>query len=167
MTSKQYIQKVPTPKFYIGQQVFCVRIVYGTTERECPDCLGKKEWTCTAPSGEFWQAPCNTCNSGWFSTGRVIVYEDRVSKEKLTIGSIQINTAANEKDGPIRYMCIETGVGSGSIYREQELFASDEEANEYGKQELNRVIGLREKENLEKLASAKKSNPARLQKRKK
>lgn len=43
----------------------------------------------------------------------------------LTIGSIRIDT--NDSD-PVSYMCAETGVGSGNIYSEQTLFATQDAA---------------------------------------
>ncbi|AZO39689.1 hypothetical protein EJ076_34970 [Mesorhizobium sp. M7D.F.Ca.US.005.01.1.1] len=48
--------------------------------------------------------------------------------ERLTIGSIQVNTAPDSYDTGNRYMCWETGVGSGSVYRESDLFDNEASA---------------------------------------
>jgi enhancing lycopene biosynthesis protein 2 len=44
---------------------------------------------------------------------------------QLTIGSVRIDT---NHESPIEYMCVETGVGSGSVWDERQLYASREEA---------------------------------------
>lgn len=144
------------PKFQIGQKVICVRVNWLEEKVPCPDCLGKTKWRIITPAGEEWEHDCNTCRNGWYSTGVVSDYRDRVKKEILTIGSIRIDTA--DKDRPISYMCVETGVGSGSVYDEQNMFATDEEATAWGEAELERVKGLRQAEELKKRAHKKKDS---------
>ena len=137
---------IPTPKFEIGQRVVCVRVVWSEEKRLCPDCLGAAEWRVLAPSGEEWKVPCNTCSVGYYSTGQVTEYDDRIKKEYLTIGSIQIDT--ERKDSPVRYMCRETGVGSGTVWDESCLFSIEEDADAYGASELSRVKGVRQSKEL-------------------
>lgn len=48
---------------------------------------------------------------------------------KRTIGSIRHDSSSHFDDGPLtEYMCVETGVGSGSVYRENDLFSTEAEA---------------------------------------
>lgn len=137
---------IPIPKFEIGQRVICVRVSWCEEKVPCPDCVGSAEWKVVAPSGEQWTVPCNTCSAGWHSTGYVVDYDDRIKKEHLTIGSIQVDT--ERKECPVRYMCRETGVGSGTIWEESRLFATEDQADAYGVAEMNRVKGLRQAEEL-------------------
>lgn len=140
---------IPIPKFEIGQRVVCVRVVWCEEKSPCPDCLGSAEWRVLAPSGEEWKVPCNTCSIGpYYSSGQVVEYDDRIKKEYLTIGSIQIDT--ERKECPIRYMCRETGVGSGALWEESCLFSSEEDADTYGASELSRVKGVRQAEELKR-----------------
>lgn len=137
---------IPIPKFEIGQRVICVRVTWGQETKLCPDCLGSAEWRVVAPSGEEWKVPCNTCSAGYYSTGQVVEYSDRIRKEHLTVGSIQIDT--ERRECPVRYMCRETGVGSGTVWEESCLFATEQEADTYGASELSRVKGVRQAEEL-------------------
>lgn len=130
-------------KYEIGQRVFAARVSYTSTLVPCPDCLGSKEWTVTTPSGESWKHPCNTCNVAWYSRGTVEQYADRPVIEEMTVGSVQIDTAS---DKPTRYMCLETGIGSGALYEEDRLHSTLEEAQIWCSEELKRVAGLREAE---------------------
>ena len=61
----------------------------------------------------------------------------------MTVGSVQIDTAS---DKPTRYMCLETGIGSGALYEEDRLHLTLEEAQIWCSEELKRVAGLREAE---------------------
>lgn len=144
---------VPKPKFEIGQKVICVTVRWCEERKACPDCIGSATWNVIAPSGEQWTVPCNTCSEGWYSTGSVLEYDDRIKKEHLTIGSIQIDT--ERKNSPVRYMCCETGVGSGTIWDESCLFATKDEADAYGAAELNRVRGLRQADQIKHLKQKK------------
>jgi hypothetical protein len=128
---------LPVPKFNIGQTIFYANVSWTSKDVQCPDCLGTKKWKVTLPSGEEFQHPCNTCRRGYYETGTIQEWGDFLEIKERTIGSIQIDT--NSKDEPIRYMCVETGVGSGSIYPEVCLFAIKEEAEAWGKKELERV----------------------------
>lgn len=141
------------PKFEIGDLVFYVRVSYTSVEIVCPDCVGQKKWTVSAPSGKSWEVGCNTCRYGYFSTGKVLEYGDHIQMDCCTIGSVRTDTS--DQENPIRYMCIETGVGSGTVYNESELFLNIERAKEYGAQKLERVKGLRQQENLKTRKSKK------------
>jgi len=70
-------------------------------ERSCPECYGRK--TKTIFEKESWKI-----------------------QKTLTIGQIRIQETEEEKE--IKYMCYETGIGSGTIYSEETLFATKEKA---------------------------------------
>lgn len=143
------------PKYSIGQSVIGVHVSWLETKVQCPDCLGQKEWTVSLPSGEVFQHDCQTCRQGWFSTGIVSDWGDKARFQNLTIGSVRIDTAA---DKPVSYMCIETGIGSGTVHYEETLFATKEEAERYAEMELERVRGLRHAEELKQRAHRKRDS---------
>lgn len=142
------------PKFEIGQKVLCVNVDWSEKKIKCPDCLGTKQWEVKTPAGETFQHDCNTCRAGWYSEGVVSEYADRARIRELTIGSIRIDTA--DLKSPISYMCIETGVGSGSVYDENTMFPNKTEADSYAERELERVKGLRNQEELDQRKHKKK-----------
>lgn len=43
----------------------------------------------------------------------------------------QVRVTMNEHGKSVEYMCVETGVGSGSVYREDQLFYSLDQADVY------------------------------------
>jgi hypothetical protein len=98
---------------------------------------------------------CQTCRSGWFSTGLVSNWADRAHIDEVTIGSVRIDTA---DENPVAYMCKETGIGSGSIYYEKNLRATRFEAEELAASEMARVAGLRQAEELERRSHRKKDS---------
>jgi len=123
---------------------------------QCPDCLGTKEWRVLLPSGEEFQHDCRTCSRGYYSEGRVAEYGDRGIVVERTIGSIRVDTA--DENRPVSYMCCETGVGSGTVYDEKNLFLTKQEADTWVASELERVKGLRQAEELRQ-RKVKKSDP--------
>lgn len=133
------------PKFEVGEHVYSVRVGWTEKHVTCPDCLGKKEWTVSLPSGEVFQHDCQTCRRGYFSTGQVSEWGDHAHIDLVTIGSVRLDTA---DENPVSYMCVETGVGSGSIYYEKNMAKTRLEAEEIAAQELARVAGLRQAEEL-------------------
>lgn len=143
-------------KFSIGDSVYSCDVNWSQKHIPCPDCLGTGEWKVICPSGEEFQHGCNTCYGGFSgSSGKVSLYEDQAFIKNVTIGSIQYDS--NDSDGNFfRYMCIETGVGTGRVYYEKNLFHTEEEAKEYGQKEVERVKGFRQQEELKKQQSDKK-----------
>ncbi len=152
-----------TPKFEIGNRVFSVRVGLTCKQVTCPDCLGQKEWTVNIPNGEIFQHDCQTCRCGYYSAGIVTDWGDHANIHEITIGSIQVNTA----DGvPVKYMCVETGIGSGSVYDEKNLHLTRHEAESFAQIELQRVAGLRQAEEIDQ-RRRKKREPLIHGKRKK
>lgn len=118
------------PKYEIGQLVYFGHGDIGEHYVECPDCRGSCVWSVTTPAGDTFEVPCSTCEYER-PAGRIRTYEPQGEVKTLTIGSIRIDTA---DDNPVQYMCIETGVGSGAIYYERDLFVDQDEAAAHAKQ---------------------------------
>jgi hypothetical protein len=119
-----------TTKYSIGDTVFHASL---TTERKrhpCPDCKGETKWTAKSPAGTEYTFACPRCSARYNSDRDMMLdysaYTPVVGK--LTIGSIQYNSAKGSYDEGARYMCCETGVGSGTVYNETDLFQTEEEA---------------------------------------
>lgn len=122
-------------KYSLGDKVYKPISTYTSRKIQCPDCVGKKEWLITFPSGEKINISCKTCESGniltKISSGFVDVFEHNPSVKKLTIG--QIRTEGDK----ISYMCNETGIGSGTLHYENTLFDSWDDAMEEAKKMAN------------------------------
>lgn len=119
-----------TTKFSIGDTVYHA---WTTTERKrhpCPDCLDSRKWEAKSPAGREYQFDCPRC-SGQFQSDRDISIDYSVftpSVHCLTIGQVEAHAGGSEAKN--RYMCHETGVGSGTVYYEQDLFSTEAEALE-------------------------------------
>ena len=111
-------------KYNIGDVVYSAGIRGGERRTTCPDCLGQRAWACHTPAGEDFSVPCGTCYSAWDSTGYLTSYCTDPMVQPLTIGSVQYDSYHKE----IRYMCEETGIGSGTLWDEERLFTSRDEA---------------------------------------
>lgn len=119
-----------TTKYSVGDTVFHAGL---TTERKrhpCPDCKGERKWTAKSPAGAEYTFGCPRCSSSYNSDRDMTLdYSAYVPTSKqLTIGSVQYNSAPASYDHGARYMCRETGVGSGSVYNEVDLFQTEEDA---------------------------------------
>ena len=110
------------PKYEIGQTVYCPEVKGASEQVDCPDCLGGKTWDCALPSGEKLTIPCPTCTSGHETTGTISSSRVEGTVRVLTIGSIRTDTNASPEN-QVEYMCDETGVGSGQIYHEGNLWS--------------------------------------------
>jgi hypothetical protein len=139
-------------KFSVGDVVYSVHVFWGEKRVTCPVCLGTREWTITTPDGETWKTDCSVCMRGFSSTGHVSEYVDQYTIRQVTIGSVRFDTS--EKD--CSYMCVETGVGSGQVYQEKNLFKEHKDAVTYAEKELAAVLGQRQKEAEEKIKRKKR-----------
>lgn len=142
-------------KFNRGDTVY-----YGTVNSIghaiiCPDCLGTKEWLVKTPAGQEFKTPCGTCTQGWETLGTINNWECIPHVEKLTIGSVRIDTA--DRENPIAYMCTETGVGSGTVYNEKDLFLSELEALAYATTKASSQQNNSDERNLEQIRKNRKS----------
>ena len=114
-------------KFSIGDVVYRPVALSTTVEEPCPDCLGMRSWIAKLPSGEEFPIECPVCRFGYESRGTVKVSTSRGEVQRMTIGSVRIDTAA-DPDRRVEYMCRETGIGSGSVWQEPDLYEMCEEA---------------------------------------
>lgn len=115
-----------TTKYDIGDTVWYANITTETKQHDCPDCLGSREWSCTSPAGGTFPVPCPRCSAQYQSSDALNLKYSvwTPTARRLTIGSVRVDTS----DEGHQYMCRETGVGSGSIYRENTLFETEAEA---------------------------------------
>lgn len=119
---------IPIPRYAVGQVVFYASTHSSSDRFDCPDCLGQKQWTVTSPAGGEWKVSCVRCGGA----GTIGCFKHAGDVVRLTIGSIRINTYISHGDDEhVEYMCNETGVGSGSIYRESRLFPDEASAKVY------------------------------------
>jgi predicted RNA-binding Zn-ribbon protein involved in translation (DUF1610 family) len=114
-------------KFSIGDVVYHAWTESERRHHPCPDCLGVRKWKAVSPAGTEYEFGCPRCGGQYLSDGDLdlsySVFAPRASK--MTIGSVRTDTHSKEGN---EYMCLETGVGSGSIYREPRLFHAEAEA---------------------------------------
>lgn len=112
-------------KYSIGDKVYKPDRVYDDKTISCPDCLGTKVWTVVFADGTSEEVMCQTCKSGFEPAKGYIIYKEwRPDVRLLTIGSIY-------GWGPEKgmcYMCEETGIGSGTIHDEIDLFLNKDDA---------------------------------------
>lgn len=119
-----------TTKYSVGDVVYFASYQSENKSHPCPDCKGERAWKVISPAGQEYKTPCPRCSTSYQSDRSLSLTYSAFAPfvRKLTIGSIQFNTAAGAHDEGARYMCRETGVGSGSIYDEAKLFETEEEA---------------------------------------
>lgn len=119
-----------TTKYSVGDTVYHGATKTVRKRHSCPDCLGTQKWKATSPAGSEYEFSCPRC-SAQYNADRDLMLDYSAFVpfvNKLTIGSIQVNTAPFSYDSGNRYMCLETGVGSGSVYDEDKLFETEEDA---------------------------------------
>ena len=128
-------------KFDIGDTAYLGRADWREHRVECPSCKGSGWWTVVAHSGDLghWQVTCQVCKDYhiWDDTARGRGTVKQSGREavvsEMTIGSIQVNT---HDDRETRYMCVETGIGTGTIWSEEDLFHTRDEAIAHALQEV-------------------------------
>lgn len=118
-------------KYSIGDTVYQAVVLDTVEKLQCPDCLGTQEWKVILPSGETHTTNCQRCRDTWeHELPRMAVTDWRADVRKLTIGSVRFDSYEryDKYHDPYTYMCKETGVGSGNVYRENQLYSTKEEA---------------------------------------
>lgn len=124
---------VLSTKFNIGDEVWFAHIETEVRCHPCPDCNGARLWKATSPAGAEYTFDCPRCNAGYLGNRELSLNYTVFAAHAVrrTIGSIEARTSAlPDEDDRVRYMCRETGVGSGNVYSEADLFASKDEAME-------------------------------------
>lgn len=119
-----------TTKYSIGDIVFFASTTVVQKQHPCPDCLGSRHWKATSPAGQDYDIACPRCSARYSSNDDLsLTYSASTpTVRRLTVGSVQYNSEKSGWDAGARYMCVETGVGSGSVYGENDLYPSEEEA---------------------------------------
>ena len=120
------------PKFKVGQRVFAVSRDYDSkrVHVECDVCNSTGRVEINGRDGEYvcpvCQGKTETKNYGY---KYFIAYYDAI------IGKVSIEEYAKQyldrNKSSITYMLDKTGVGSGSIWKEERLFATEDEAREF------------------------------------
>ena len=115
-------------KYSVGDVVYCDRPCQSKRRHDCPDCLGEKSWKTTSPAGTDYQFDCPRCTARYRSDARLNLdytwFEP--NSTPLTIGEVRVESSGNSQK--VDYMAHETGIGSGTLYREENLHATVEEA---------------------------------------
>lgn len=121
--------------FDVGDTVWYATTHQTTGQHPCPDCLGERKWVAHSPAGTDYEVACPRCADQYMSNRtlnlKYIWHEAAVTK--LTIGLIRANADTWEGPPKHEYMCHETGVGSGTIYKEASLFATEQAARDAAK----------------------------------
>jgi hypothetical protein len=116
-----------TTKYGVGDVVWHAGQTTTQQSHPCPDCLGSREWIATSPAGGKFPVSCPRCSTSYQANHKLsIKYAQWTpTTNRRTIGSVRADTYS---DRGAEYMCHETGVGSGSIYYEKDLFETQEAA---------------------------------------
>lgn len=121
---------LPVPKYKKGDVVYLASTTTIGAKHECPDCKGTGKWPIVSPAGIEMDMDCPRCNFRSYNRDDLsLEYTKYVNSVKaLTIGSVRIDTS--DEENPITYMCVETGIGSGSVYTESRFCETKEHAEE-------------------------------------
>lgn len=127
-------------KFSNGDRVWWAHTIRGSIgETDCEECGGRGS---LAVEGKSYRMQCpNGCRFGKFP-----VYGPVPLAREMTIGQVRVSITDSPGDGDSvfsnygpqhgreeQYMCIESGIGSGSLYYADDLFATEAEALERAK----------------------------------
>lgn len=125
---------VITTKYSIGDTVFHAGISMQRQQHPCPDCLGERTWKAISPAGQEYSFNCPRCFTNFINDqGLSLEYSAYTAcVAERTIGSVRFDTHSHWDGSPRgpEYMCNETGVGGGTVYRETDLFVTREEAQQ-------------------------------------
>lgn len=115
-------------KFSIGDVVYKAWTTTVSKQHPCPDCNGSRKWKATSPAGGVYEFACPRCASRFHNDRDLSLDYSEFAPcvQKLTIGSVRVDTSSDTR--PVEYMCRETGVGSGTIHDQADLFLTEEEA---------------------------------------
>lgn len=117
-------------RYSVGDVVYHAGTTTEQKKRPCPDCNGAKIWKAVSPVGNEYSFSCPRCSARYNSMDNLsLSYTAHAPVvRRLTIGSVRYNSHYGSYDHGAQYMCLETGVGGGSVYSESDLFASHDEA---------------------------------------
>lgn len=117
-----------TTKYSVGDVVYYATTIATRKQHPCPDCLGSRKWKAQSPAGAEFEFDCPRCSTRFQANSDLsLSYTAHVGHvEKLTIGQVRAQVGGDREE--TEYMCHETGIGGGSVYRESMLFTSAEDA---------------------------------------
>lgn len=117
-------------KYSVGEVVYHATTTQIRKQHPCPDCKGERKWKAISPAGCEYEFTCPRCAAGYRSERELsLEYTAHAPiTQQLTVGSIKVDTKPWSGHSAVQYMCVETGVGSGSIYDEARLFTTEAEA---------------------------------------
>lgn len=118
-------------KYEVGQKVFAVRKISDSRQKhiDCEVCNSTGKVKIEGREEEY---TCPCCN-GRMETGH-FGYKYIIAYPQAKIGKVQIEEYAKKYrsyESKVSYMLEETGVGSGTVWREDRLFPTEKEANEF------------------------------------
>lgn len=118
-------------KFQIGDVVYYATTAETVGKLPCPDCRGTRSWQAVSPGGRGYTFACPRCSTNYAAHHELSLrYNERKpATRRLTIGSVRYDS--HDVECPVSYMCVETGVGGGSVYAESRLFAIEADALKY------------------------------------
>ena len=116
-------------KFSIDDVVYKAGTAITQKQHPCPDCGGSKKWKAISPAGSEYEFACPRCTASYSSNNSLSLnYLSHVANvQRLRIGSVRTNTHGGK---PFEYMCRETGIGSGTVHDELDLFTNEGDALE-------------------------------------
>lgn len=114
---------IHTSRYDVGDTVFGLHTTVHRYWKLCPVCGGTNRVAVEGQSGLRAYCPAPDCSSGkvWLEAGSYFEVQE------LTIGQLRVVAGY---EAHVEYMCNETGVGSGRVWKEQLLFPTPEEAEE-------------------------------------
>lgn len=114
-------------KYGVGDVVFLATTMRERKQHPCPDCKGTRRWKALSPAGGEYSFACPRCSGSYRANDDMSLdYSSSApAVQRLTIGSVRHNSDERHGRSPTTYMCLETGVGSGSIYDEDRLFDTE------------------------------------------
>ncbi len=123
-------------RFSKGDVVYSAYTEYSANWVSCPDCLGTLKWAVVFADGEMVEVPCQTCKRGYEPpTGKIDTQMWKPVVRKVTIGAIRYDGERKEEE-QFSYMCEETGVGSGRVYYDKDLYKIEMDAIIRSKQKM-------------------------------
>ena len=140
--------------FQMGEKVFVGDVSREGYDITCPLCEGSKTATLNGCNHIEETIPCPYCKRGFEVRGTIHVFDVRPMVRNLTIGSVRYDDSDNR--GPWSFMCIETGVGSGLVYRCDRIRRSEADATKDAEEQAQQMRAYLEQENLKRFSHTKR-----------
>jgi len=122
------------PKYNIGDVVLYPSASYIPVRDGCSDCLESGKAILTLGTKESIEVNCPTCKG----VGNIQRHDWKCCINTMVVGLIKYDSSEG-----FSYMCNETGIGSGAVYKEHKLFSDTHLAETVGSQEaLNRMKSI-------------------------